>query len=195
MHSGVPRMPIDSEAICGKARFYWFPMMVNSLSDQNQCHYLHSSPSYLHSFRMFLQTSPLTADFFSLLLFIFSSPPTSVFIPLSSWTVFDGSKSPHLSFTNTHFLSPHTHTQKRRVSPSIVSCPTELLSDYVKQKRVRKRADLNRGLISMCLLIRLLSVSYHWGQCWSPTDSNTSSTPDTCGKNRPQSQSVRQALV
>lgn len=115
--------------------------------------------------------------------------------PLSSWTVFDGSKSPHLSFTNTHFLSPHTHTQKRRVSPSIVSCPTELLSDYVKQKCVRKRADLNRGLISMCLLIKLLSVSYHWGQCWSPTDSNTSSTPDTCGKNRPQSQSVRQALV
>lgn len=136
---------------------------------------------------MFLQTFPLDRRLRSLfpLLFIFPSPPTSVFIPLS---VFDSSKSPHLSFINTHFLSLHAHTQKNRVNAFIVSCPPELLSDYVKQKRVRKKADLNGGLIFLRLTIRLLSVSYHWGQRWSPTDSNTRRIPDTCGNCRPRSQ-------
>ncbi len=181
MCSGAPRMPrFWSNLWIGC--FCCFPMMVNSPSVQNHCHYLHSSPSYLHSLRMFLQTSPLnrrllpSSSSFHHHPLLFSSP-------FSSCTVFDGSKSPHRSFTNAHFLSPHTHTQKHKINPLIVSCPPELLSDYVKQKSVRTRAGLNRWLISMCLLIGLLSVSHHWGQRWSPTDSNTSSTPD-----RPQSQ-------
>jgi len=108
--------------------------------------------------------------------------------------------SPSPTLSSFHHTHTHTHRERERERNAGSALPlflayTELLSDYVKQKCVRKRADLNRRLISMCLLIRLLSVSYHWDQRWSPTDSNTSSTPDTCGKNRPQSQSIRQAPV
>lgn len=144
MHSGAPRNPILS--ILGIVWLYRLLMMLKLRTTGTISVRLHtsSSPYFFPPPRLHLS---ITSHF--------------CFHPPFLLTVFDGSKSPHLSFTSTHFLSSCTHTRKRKVNPSIVSCPPELLSDYAKQKRVRKWADLNRGLIFMCLSIRLLSVSYH----------------------------------